>query len=823
MLRGWFALLLWAGTLTASTVACSNNVSDVALFQTAVNAGGTVTVTGTCAFSSSMVSVNNPVTITGSATISGNNSQVLALNADGISISGLTFQAGTIAFSGSRQYSSFSFTNNKVENVTTACGGSCTPVLSASALKNSQIDGNTFFNLWPGGWPAAPQSVDCGNQFNVDCWGIAGLAFASIDQTSITNNTFDEISNDGMHIEWEATTGISGGYTTAGNVIAYNQFVRNRRIPMEIQSQPSGNCPGGCNYSITNTTGLQVKGNYVHDWSFPLYDSWGASLVPDGHINGLFLNNTYVANVEGGHFEPAGGNYWASCQETSGRNLVVQGEVCASDPALDHGFGGAAASTGSNGAYALGAGSGPQYRVTLQNNILCGTANAPFSGQDQPSTAFMSTTIEQYEYADTKGCPAGANLTVSNIKPTAVTTSGSSLLLGLVSNLSIRYVKTYLDGNLVNTQEQQDVNTNFAADRKWLYHTVVDPTTLSTGTHKLQMTATDVSGATNTQSATFAVGTGGSFSGLTAATATATLASATPATPAALSPAPVSTPSSKTPTTPTTTAQPAASAQATPTPVTTASVTASAPTANPGSSSSVSLAATHSVVTASAAPAPTASAGPSTSTVTVSPATPVFQQQQLPVGSTITPNSQLQPRASFTLTAWIECSTPLINYPAFISYGQDLVAPFESYILQAKSCDGNSPLDLYFTTSSSTENQPHLQGTTLLEPGTAYFIAATWDGSTARLYINGILDAAASITGTLAYPTFGMYGLAIGTKYTVDNNRFYGIEEDARVYVVALPQSQIETMYSAGPVTTGTAPVECGAPGFGGGCSASQF
>ena len=522
-MRRLIPLLLCAASAYGLT--CSNSGSDPGNIQSAVNGGGTVTLSGTCSLGSSTIQINNSVTINGPATLNSSNAMVFSVNSNNVTISGLTLNGGYINFP-IQTTSGFTFANSTIQNLTNAgCGGG-SPGILASVLTHSTINNNTFRNIWPGGFPNTPPNCNDGTAGGNDTWGAAGIALSGLDYVTITNNTFDEIASDAMHLDWEATTGNSGGFSTHGNVVSYNTFSNIRRIPIEIQSQPSGNCPGGCNYGIINTNGLQVNGNYAHLYAFGYSDTWGASLVPDGSKTGEYLNNTFIANNN-----PSHGNMqsdYSAGMETSLDNGISQGNVFASVPSASYFFG---------AAHLYGGHSNNGYTLTVQNEIWCGnpnqvqTACEPGPGCDSGSPKIL----ENYNYKNTSTCPAGSNPDVSNIVPTLTSANNQSFPSGgngtwtaaVVSNLSIKWVQFKIDtGSPVVTQELQDVNSNFSNDRKWLYHATLNTSGYSAGSHTLTATATDVSGATQSASQTFVVGPGGPAPTISSFTASPTTVNA---------------------------------------------------------------------------------------------------------------------------------------------------------------------------------------------------------------------------------------------------------------------------------------------------------
>jgi len=451
----------------ASTQHIAKRVAQALLFLTIINAAAASTVTvsgtsqsavtsavsmacngtspGTVVFPNGTYNITSTITVPANctlqgqtrrqATLSGNNAQILALTGNNIAIDGLVFNGGLIYLGGgpTSQFVNFTFTNNTVQNFTAACGGNCGPgVLYAQALKNSLIDSNVFSNLWPGGWPSTPDSSIC-----LDCWGPTAIRFYSIDQTAITNNTFDKVASDSIAIDFETTLGATfpgGPYTTTGNVIAYNTFSHQRRIPVEVQTLSSGVCPDGACAQIPPTTGIQIKGNFAHNWSYPYGDSW-LSLVPDGSTYGFDVNNTWIANIDP---EGHSGTFSAPCQETSGNNVVVQGTVCA-----------AASNIGSSWSegFAIGAGASGT-STTIQNTVEC--VNSSLSANFE--TPAHNTLAYQYNYLNPAACAVGNSaIDQSGMLAAFASTNSQSFPNGgngnwsisVISNLSIKWVNFF--------------------------------------------------------------------------------------------------------------------------------------------------------------------------------------------------------------------------------------------------------------------------------------------------------------------------------------------------------------------------------------------
>ena len=84
-----------------------------------------------------------------------------------------------------------------------------------------------------------------------------------------------------------------------------------------------------------------------------------------------------------------------------------------------------------------------------------------------------------------------------------------------------------------------------------------------------------------------------------------------------------------------------------------------------------------------------------------------------------------------------------------------------------------------------------------LMPAAWIHVAATWDGSTMRLYKDGVPVGSKAKNGIL--DTNGDVEVAIGNQPTGAGNKpFDGLIDDLRIYNVALSQSEIqELMYSS--------------------------
>ena len=76
-------------------------------------------------------------------------------------------------------------------------------------------------------------------------------------------------------------------------------------------------------------------------------------------------------------------------------------------------------------------------------------------------------------------------------------------------------------------------------------------------------------------------------------------------------------------------------------------------------------------------------------------------------------------------------------------------------------------------------NEGNAHGATTLQPGRWYFIAGTYDGSTIKVYLNGVLDGSASYSKPLRYGT--STHLYLGGDGQNNNKYFDGLIQNARI------------------------------------------
>ncbi|MGB6834128.1 MAG: IPT/TIG domain-containing protein [Candidatus Acidiferrum sp.] len=133
-----------------------------------------------------------------------------------------------------------------------------------------------------------------------------------------------------------------------------------------------------------------------------------------------------------------------------------------------------------------------------------------------------------------------------------------------------------------------------------------------------------------------------------------------------------------------------------------------------------------------------------------------------------------------TLEAWVNPSSAPTNW-------QDVIyKAIDNYYLEAGSTNGDKPGAGVLLTSSA---EPLAYGSAQLAASTWTHLAMTYDGTTLKMYVNGVLATSTAQTGTITTSTDA---LQIGGDTTY-GQFFKGLIDEVRVYNVALTQTQIQT------------------------------
>lgn len=165
--------------------------------------------------------------------------------------------------------------------------------------------------------------------------------------------------------------------------------------------------------------------------------------------------------------------------------------------------------------------------------------------------------------------------------------------------------------------------------------------------------------------------------------------------------------------------------------------------------------------------------------------------------------TKLQPASAVSLEAWIRFVATPSTYTFVVGYGSD---------------NALAPYGFYFGASGQLHAQFALSGgnvdmidPTALSANKAYHLVETYDGATARLYVNGVQVVSRAATGTLTNYLSG-YGFAIGDDAQRVDPAFDGTVDEVAVYAgKALAAAQIANHYAA--ATTTSTPTPSPTPG----------
>jgi Concanavalin A-like lectin/glucanases superfamily len=152
-------------------------------------------------------------------------------------------------------------------------------------------------------------------------------------------------------------------------------------------------------------------------------------------------------------------------------------------------------------------------------------------------------------------------------------------------------------------------------------------------------------------------------------------------------------------------------------------------------------------------------------------------------------NLRLEPAMTMTVECWIRASSHFSGSGRIVSYGQDETSPYETYVLQA--FDGHAEMYL--------ANVGYVTGSTVLSNATTYYLAATYDGASLIVYVNGNVDGTKSFSGAIGpygmTPGLGIGGGASGVSAA---DQFDGTIDEVAIYGSALTGTRIAAHYDAG-------------------------
>ncbi len=165
----------------------------------------------------------------------------------------------------------------------------------------------------------------------------------------------------------------------------------------------------------------------------------------------------------------------------------------------------------------------------------------------------------------------------------------------------------------------------------------------------------------------------------------------------------------------------------------------------------------------------------------------------------------LEPKSNVSLEAWLEFTAVPRTYATVAAYGSDVsYAPY-SLFFRAKG----AIVAQFYTTAGVLE----VVAPAALVVNKAYHVVSTFDGTTGKIYVNGVLVASGTKAGTLT-GYLANYGFSIGDDAARSDPPFKGTIDEVAVYAGrTLTATQVQNHYVAG--TTGVGPTPTPSPGKG--------
>lgn len=188
-----------------------------------------------------------------------------------------------------------------------------------------------------------------------------------------------------------------------------------------------------------------------------------------------------------------------------------------------------------------------------------------------------------------------------------------------------------------------------------------------------------------------------------------------------------------------------------------------------------------------------------------------------PAGSVIAPNTATVPTSAafaaagstLTVEAWIAPSARNLtnHFVPIVSYGRE--AQGQAWVLQVSP---QSTLDFWMKTKGGSAPSFEVKGGAAFEAGQPHQVAATYDGSAQRLYLDGVLVGTSAASGTIDYSGLtSATGLAIGGALGSGEPIFDGAISDVSIYASTLLPATIAQHDTAGQTTTTNPQLNSGA------------
>ena len=144
---------------------------------------------------------------------------------------------------------------------------------------------------------------------------------------------------------------------------------------------------------------------------------------------------------------------------------------------------------------------------------------------------------------------------------------------------------------------------------------------------------------------------------------------------------------------------------------------------------------------------------------------------------------------AFTISVWVSFD------PSRFDNVQEIFNNNQFFLRKNSESEANTIG--FFVKLADGTIEPRVQSRTVPETDAWYHIAATWDGSTSRVYINGVSEGSSQRTGTLTAENVGPL-IGAGEQTSLKGNAFSGLIDELAIFNRALSASEVRTISDAG-------------------------
>jgi hypothetical protein len=151
--------------------------------------------------------------------------------------------------------------------------------------------------------------------------------------------------------------------------------------------------------------------------------------------------------------------------------------------------------------------------------------------------------------------------------------------------------------------------------------------------------------------------------------------------------------------------------------------------------------------------------------------------------------------ASFTFETWVNPAAADTNWHKLVSKEMS-TSPYNGWALNLRPTTSGTANTLKFERIDNAGGTDGVSSTTVLQPGTWYHVAITYDGASMRLYLNGTQEGGnVASSRSLADNTTA---LRIGGSATGAGTSVGGTLDEVAIYTTVLTQARIQAHYNAG-------------------------